>query len=123
MLGGRFSEALALEREPVSVVHQPIENGIGESRIADDLVPMFDRKLAGDRGRSAAVAILHDLQEIAPLLGGHGSQSPIIKDQKFDASQALEEARVMAIAACKRERIEESGQALIEDRAVIPAGR
>ena len=30
MLGGCFTEALALEREPVSVVHQPIENGIGE---------------------------------------------------------------------------------------------
>jgi hypothetical protein len=29
MLGGCFTEALALEREPVSVVHQPIENGIG----------------------------------------------------------------------------------------------
>jgi len=43
MLGGCFTEALALEREPVSVVHQAIENGIGKSRITDDLVPMFDQ--------------------------------------------------------------------------------
>ena len=122
MLGGCFTEALALEREPVSVVHQPIENGIGEGRIADDLVPMFDRELAGHHGRAAAVPILHDLQEVAPLFGGHGSKSPVVEDQKFDASQALEEPSVMTVAACQRERIEETRQALIEDRAIIPTG-
>ena len=120
MLGGCFSEALALEREPVSVVHQPIENGIGESWITDDLVPMFDRELAGDHGRSAPVPILHDLQEVMLLFGGHGSKSPVVEDQKFDASQALEEPSVMTVAACQREGIEETRQALIKDRAIIP---
>ena len=66
--------------------------------------------------------ILHDLQEVAPLLGGHGSKSPVVEDQKFDARQALEEPRVMAVAACQRERIEQSWQALIENRSVIPTG-
>ena len=66
--------------------------------------------------------ILHDLQEVAPLLGSHGSKSPVVEDQKFDARQALEEPRVMAVAACQRERIEQSWQALIENRSVIPTG-
>jgi len=44
-------------------------------------------------------------EEVAPLLGGHGSESPIIEDQKLDARQALEEPSVMAVAACKRERL------------------
>jgi hypothetical protein len=66
--------------------------------------------------------ILHDLQEVAPLLGGHGSKSPVVEDQKFDARQALEEPWVMAVAACQRERIEQSWQALIENRSVIPTG-
>ena len=66
--------------------------------------------------------ILHDLQEIAPLLGSHGSKSPIVEDQKLDASQALEEPSVMAVAAGKREHIEQLRQALIEDRAIIPTG-
>ncbi len=48
--GFGFSEALALEREPVSVVYQAIENGIGQGRVTDDLMPMFDRKLAGHHG-------------------------------------------------------------------------
>ena len=92
----------------MSVVHQPIKNGIGEGRIADDLVPMLDRKLAGDHGRSAPVPILHDLQEVAPLLGGDGSKSPVVEDQKFDARQAFEEPGVMAVAAREREHIEQS---------------
>jgi hypothetical protein len=32
--------------EPVRVVHQTVENGIGNGHIADDLVPMFRRQLA-----------------------------------------------------------------------------
>jgi hypothetical protein len=60
------------------------------------------------------VPILHDLQEVAALLSDHGGKSPIVEDQKLDASQALEEPSVMAVAACKRERIEGSRQALIE---------
>src|SRR3954463_11500064 len=88
-LGGYFSEALALEREPVSVVHQAIENGIGKGRIADDLVPMFDRKLAGHHGRAAAVPILHDFQEVAALLGGHWSKSPIIEMRSSTRARLL----------------------------------
>ena len=51
-----------------------------------------------------------------------GAKSPVVEDQKLDASQALEQPRVMAVAACQRERIEESWQALIENRSVIPTG-
>ena len=47
-LGGGFAEALALEDNPVSIMHEAIENGICDGRIADDLVPVLDRKLAGD---------------------------------------------------------------------------
>ena len=106
----------------MSVVHQAIEDGIGEGRIADDLVPVLDRKLAGDHGRAAPVPILHDLQEVAPLLGGHGRKSPVVEDQQLDARQAFEQPGVMAVAAGKRERIEQPRQALIEDRAIVPTG-
>ena len=42
-VGGGLSQALALERKPVSVVHKPIEDGAGDGRIADDFAPMLDR--------------------------------------------------------------------------------
>jgi hypothetical protein len=52
----------------VSVVDEPIEDGIGDGRVGDDLVPIFDRDLAGDDGRSALVSIIDDFEEIATLV-------------------------------------------------------
>jgi hypothetical protein len=59
-------------------------------------------------GRKRVVAGLNTL-----VAEANKRQSPIVEDQKFDASQALEEPSVMTVAACKRERIEESRQTLI----------
>ena len=41
-LGGRFSHALALEGEPMRIVHEPIEDRVGDGWIGDRLVPVID---------------------------------------------------------------------------------
>lgn len=43
LLGGDFSQAFAFEIEPVGVVNEPVQYGVGDCWIADDLVPVFDR--------------------------------------------------------------------------------
>lgn len=45
-----------------------VEDGVGEGRIADHVVPVIDGHLAGDDGGSFLVAVLDDFQEIAALL-------------------------------------------------------
>ncbi len=45
--GGRqlcvtFSHRFSLQIDPVSVVYKTIQDGVGQGRIADDLVPMID---------------------------------------------------------------------------------
>ena len=42
MLGGSFSQALALEGQPVGVMHKPIKDRVGDGRIGDHLVPVID---------------------------------------------------------------------------------
>ena len=69
-LGGGFAHALAVEGEPVRVVHEPVEDGVGDGRIGDRLVPVIDRQLAGHDGRAAVVPIVDDLEEVAALLRG-----------------------------------------------------
>ena len=66
--GGRFAHAVALQGEPVGVVDEPVEDGVGDGRIGDRLVPVIDRQLAGHDGRAAVVPIVDDLQQIATLL-------------------------------------------------------
>src|SRR5271168_5226099 len=49
------------EREPIGVVYDAIEDGVGKGGLADDLMPSPHRELAGDQRRTAAIAILDDL--------------------------------------------------------------
>ena len=63
---------------------EPIEDGVGDGRVGDDLVPIFDRHLAGDDGRSALVAIVDDFEEIAPLLASKRSEAPVVEDEQID---------------------------------------
>jgi hypothetical protein len=62
-------------------VHDAIEDGIGQGRIADDLVPMVDRHLAGDQDRARVVSILDDLQQVTALLRVQRLRSPIVEHQ------------------------------------------
>ena len=45
-----FSHGLSFELELVGVVHEAVEDGIGESGVADRFVPVIERELAGDEG-------------------------------------------------------------------------
>jgi len=53
----------------MGIVDDAVEDGVGDGRFADDVVPAIDRDLAGDEGGAAAAALLDDLQEIATLVG------------------------------------------------------
>ena len=55
-----------------------IEDRIGQSGIAHELVPSVDGELAGDDQRAGIVAILDDLQQIALLLGQQRFRPPIV---------------------------------------------
>jgi hypothetical protein len=45
----------------VGVVEEAIADGIGQHRVAEVVVPLGRRQLAGDDRRARAVAILEDL--------------------------------------------------------------
>jgi hypothetical protein len=46
------------------------------ARVGNDLVPMLDRHLTGDDGRSALVAIVDDFEEITTLVTGERGEAP-----------------------------------------------
>lgn len=81
---GRFSHALALECQPVRVVHEAVENGVGDGRIWDHLVPVLDRQLGRHDCGSAAMPVVDDLQEIARLIERDRDEAPVVEDQEID---------------------------------------
>ena len=44
-----------------------VEDGIGEGRVADGLVPVLDGQLACDDCGGAAVAVFEDFQQVSAL--------------------------------------------------------
>lgn len=65
--GRALSHAFPNEGQPMGVVDEPVQDGVGQGRVPDGLVPMLDRELTGDDGRASAMSVLEDLKQVASL--------------------------------------------------------
>jgi hypothetical protein len=54
------SHGFSVQSDLISVVHNPVENSIGERSFGDGRVPLLLRDLAGDDGESALVSVVND---------------------------------------------------------------
>jgi len=57
-----FTQSLAGEVEAVGVVDEAIQDGVGNGRIGDHVVPVLQVELAGNNGWAAAVAVVENLE-------------------------------------------------------------
>ncbi len=87
----------------MGVVDDAVEDGIGQGRVADQVVPAIDGNLAGDQRRAAAVAVLDDLQEVVALLRTERFEPPVIEDQQLHSAERPHQPGVATIAACQCE--------------------
>jgi hypothetical protein len=55
LVTARHAPASALHPAPIGVVDDAIQDGVGQRRISDDLVPAVDRQLAGANSAGTAV--------------------------------------------------------------------
>src|SRR5271169_123081 len=116
-----FAQGLAVEGKAVRGVHEAVEDGIGDCRIDDHLVPVIDGELTGHNRRAAAMAIVDDFEQVAALLRGQWRQPPVIEDQKLDTGEALEEAYIPSVAARQCKCVEQAWYPIIEHRSIITA--
>jgi len=110
---------VAGEINPVGVVDDAIENGVGIGGIADQLVPFVDGNLAGDDRRAAAVAFFENLEEIVTSGGIEGLETPVVEDEQLYAAERALDAGIAAIAAGERE----VGEELAARRRLWSTGR
>ncbi len=59
---------------------ETVQDGIRDRGIAQGVMPLLDRELAGDDGRAKAMTIFEDLEEVMPLHVLQGLESQIVKD-------------------------------------------
>ena len=82
---------------------------------------MFDRDLAGDDGRGATVAIIKDLQKVAPFGRIENRKAPIVEDEELNPAEGFEQAAIAAVAARESKRLEQAWEAMILDRPIVAA--
>src|SRR5262252_3327062 len=105
-----LAQTVTSELQSVSIVDDAVEDGVGQGRLANQVVPAVDWDLAGDQRGAAAVTVFNDFQHVVTLLGPERLETPIIEDQQLDA------------AARQHEIAKHARDALIEHRAIVAAG-
>ncbi|MDF2970904.1 MAG: hypothetical protein K0R61_1354 [Microvirga sp.] len=110
-----FAQALAGELDPVGVVHDPVEHGVGERRDGDDVIPAVDRELARDQEGAGVVAVLDDLEEVARLLRKKRLRSPIVEQEQVDPGELAQELAIAAVAASERQGGKQARHAVVQD--------
>ena len=90
---------------------EAIQDSVAEGGVADNVVSMFEGDLAGDDGRGATVAIIKDLQKVAPFGRVENRKAPVIEDQELNATEGFEQAATSAVAASQGERLEQARDA------------
>ena len=88
--GVLLSHAFSGELKAVCVVNEAIQDGVAEGWVADNVVPMFDGDLAGDDGGGATVAIIEDLQQVAPFGRTENRKAPVVEDQELNPADGFE---------------------------------
>ena len=85
----------------MSVVEQPVEDGVAEGWIADDIVPVVDGDLAGEERAAAGVAVVEDLEEVVPALARVQSEPPVVEDEEPCPGEPLDELGIRSVARAR----------------------
>src|ERR1039457_3953979 len=115
-----LSHRFAFEFDPIGVVDQAIQDGIGHRGIRNNLVPLIDRELAGNEGGSLALAIIEHLQELAVEFSRHAGNAQIINYQQWGSGQLLEPLEQTSIGTGTLQRPEELGRVEVEGPVTFP---
>lgn len=106
----------------MGVVEHAITDRIGDSSVANLIVPVLDRQLAGEDGRARGVPILNDLQDVAPILVPKRGQSPVIQDHQVGSGEAGQEPGIGPVGVGEGELLDQARDAAVEDPSARATG-
>jgi len=105
---------VASQLDAMGVVDEAVEDGIGDGGVAERLMPLFDRHLAGEDGGATLRAVLDDLEQIGRLLTGERLHREVIQHQDVDLRPGREQARHSTVHAGDCQLIDHAREAHVE---------
>src|SRR5579863_6336986 len=88
---------LGLQMDAVRAMHQAVQDRVGKRGIADVVMPVIDRELAGNDARTRADAIVDELEQVIAFARADRRDGEVVDDQYVDlgdGSEAFAEAAV-----------------------------
>ena len=92
---------MAAKLDAVGVVDEPVQDGVGDCGIAERLVPLLDRQLAGDDGRAALGAVLDDLEQVGRLPAGERLHGEVVELFRYRNNSTYPDPAIIPIAGSK----------------------
>ena len=66
----------------MTVMHQAVQDCIGQGRLAQVRVPGVHGQLTGDQCLAGIDAVIEDFEQICPILCGECGQTPVVQDDE-----------------------------------------
>ena len=104
------------------IVDEAVQDGVGVSGVANDLMPGRQGELGGDDRRPAAVSLLENFEQIVTGAGVEGFEAEVVENEQIGAAEGFDEARMAAVASGERQVLAELWPAMIEDGPIVAAG-
>ena len=94
-----LAHGVATHLHPMGVVNQPVEDAIGQRRIADLFVPSGHWQLRCENQRTDLIAVFTDLPEVAPFRFGQRCHDPIVDHENINPAQTCEQIAEASVGA------------------------
>jgi hypothetical protein len=105
----------------MGIVDEAVQNGVGVSGVANDLMPGRQRELGCDDRRSTAIPLFEDFEQIVTGAGVERLEAEVVENEEIGAAEGFYEARMTPVASCERQVLAQLRPAMIEDGAIVAA--
>jgi hypothetical protein len=82
-----LAHGFAFEFDPVGVVHQAVQNAVGNGWVPDLFVPVCQWHLRGQDQRTALIAVITDFQEVAALGVFQWRHGEVVQQQNIGSGE------------------------------------
>ena len=115
------AQAFAGKFDAVGVVDDAVQDGVGIGGVADNFMPGCHGKLGSDDGRTTAVSLFEDFEEVVTGAGVERLQAKVVEDEEIGAAEGFQEARMTPVAVRQDEILTELGPTVIEHGTIVAA--
>ena len=101
---------------------QPIEDRVGDRRVADPAVPVLDRQLVREDRRALTGPVVDDLEEVRAGRRVDAAGAPVVEDQDVGAGEFGKPLAQRAAGVEHAQFLAQARHAQVEDAVAAPAG-